>query len=128
MNEQITSQITESMQSMFDLTSRVDERVKSMASNHTRLEGKLDCLTVDMQKLAERIHTVEAEHRNLQDVAKKMNEAEIKLASLDILANRAESRWQKTLHIIVEIAVLVAAGYIMFKNGWGGGSPPGLLP
>jgi len=117
---QVLSQTSDSVQKLFDLITRVDERVKSIQDNQVELNFQIKEIVVDYQELLERIINLEAKNgRLIQDeVVKytdKVGEIEKRIITLEQTSRSHESRWNSIFGLFVQLIWVVLAAWVLFK-------------
>lgn len=144
--EQYFGQVSESIQLVFDLTSRIDERVKMLIERQNEIDDRIEKLIEMHQQLINRLTLVESRVDPLvrediyeinqkiaiiQNADKKMEELrdnvhglelkiptlESKLDNLMIRIGNHDNRWGKLLDAIWKLALMIIAGFILYKLG-----------
>lgn len=117
---QILAQASENIQKLFDLSTRIDERVKSIQANQTNLEDRLGNLfeanNLSMQKIA----VLESKDSRYLDV--RLKECEKELSAMDKRVMVVESasgqnqdRWNKIMSFIIQLVWVVLAAWLLLK-------------
>lgn len=128
MQDQFFGQVSESIQLVFDLTSRIDERVKMLIQKQTDLEGKFDRLLDSHQIQMSRLSILEhnsgqndskKDHENtkIEELKTKMQNIEIKMEMAALKSGASDSRWLQIFDAFWKIVLMVTAGYILYKLG-----------
>lgn len=137
--EQFFSQVSESIQLVFDLTSRIDERVKMLIERQNELDTKIEKLFNAQQNILNRLSIIEAKEypqlkedlinvkqsisrilkneNDLNNAEDRISTLETKMEILTIRLGNYDNRWMLVFDAIWKIALMVAAGYILFKLG-----------
>lgn len=137
--EQFFAQVSESIQLVFDLTSRIDERVKMLIERQNELDAKIEKLFDAHQVLLNRLSIIEAKEYpqlkedlmhvkqsipriqknedDLSDAESRVNALETKIEILTARLGNHDNRWLLAFDAIWKIGLMVIAGYILFKLG-----------
>jgi len=117
---QILAQSSENIQKLFDLITRIDERVKSIQTHQSSLENKIESLFdshhVAMQKI------VVLESKDIRILDNKLSECEKEISSIDrrLLGVEAYSgndkdRWNKIMTFVIQLVWVVLAAWLLMK-------------
>lgn len=152
--EQFFGQVSESVQLVFDLTSRIDERVKMLIERQKEIDDQLDKLLAMQNMALQRLATLESivESRDFDTHLRSLSEKVAVISSSDLkddvesLQNKNQelhniihtmqikietmwlrlgvndSRWYTIFDGFYKLALMMIAGYILYKLGWQ--SPP----
>ena len=133
LEQEFLAQILSSVKSLFDLTSRIDERVKGITKKQEDYEIKLEKLLEFQNKIESRIAVIESQ--NGQELEKKINELagklqdaekiskdamhqiELKVEALNIFKVGAENRLNKYFDLVLKILWALVTAYILYKVG-----------
>lgn len=142
--------VSESIKSVFDLTSRIDERVKMLVERHEDLEQQLDKAIETQQKVLNRVTVLESrdvsslvvssnndineikqrvaimENSNskndIEDLKQKIHLLDLRIESVNMMTANQESRWTKLFDLVFKLTIMLIGGYLLFRFGWQ--SPP----
>lgn len=129
LDEKFNDKITESLQSLFELSARIDERIKSLSNKHLENDIKWNKLTETQTKLLERIAILESAStesikeeiyelkEEIKEINNKLHNLDIAINNLNNVSNNQENRWKVIFDVIVKIAVIVSAALIVYKLG-----------
>lgn len=137
--EQFFSQVSESIQLVFDLTSRIDERVKMLIERQNELDSKIGKMADIQQMIVNRLSIIESKEypqlkedlvqikqtlARTQRLEDDLQKVETRIQSFEtkqeILASRMgthDNRWLMAFDAIWKIGLMVIAGYILYKLG-----------
>lgn len=93
-------QVFESIHDVYELASRIDERVQSHTKKLDEIDKELDDLDKDIDKLQDRSHQVD-----------------LKLQELESNTNRQEGRWRTIGSYVMQIIWIVITAYLLYKLG-----------
>jgi len=116
------AQVQESIQSIFELTTRVDERVQLMMKKQDNLEDKIDSQMKETNALATRVTILESRNgvqlqADLDKVKDLMHQMELKISHLDKFSATTENRWKTIGGFTLQIVWVILAAYLLFKLG-----------
>lgn len=137
--EQFFSQVSESIQLVFDLTSRIDERVKMLIEKQNELDAKMtrfsesvqlisNRLTIleskdypslkeDLSKIRENIAAISLTGEDVEDLEDKVHNLEVKLEMISLKLGTHDNRWFLMFDTVWKMALMLVAGYILYKLG-----------
>ena len=117
---QILAQSSENIQKLFDLSTRIDERVKTIQTNQANLENRIESLfgshNIAMQKI------VVLESRDVKFLDSKISECEKEISSIDKRLSGVESssgqnqdRWNKIMSFVIQLVWVILAAWLLMK-------------
>ena len=116
MSVQILTQTSENIQKLFELSTRIDERVKSIQSKQDRIDLQINDVINQyiqlMQKIAVLESTVDAEILNCE---KQIVEIDKRLSRLENEDGKKTEKWKGIVNFIVQLVWIVIAAYILTK-------------
>lgn len=116
-------QVSESIKSVFDLTTRVDERVQLMMKKQDDFERKLDERLAVSHALDGRIKVLESRIGNdtlseeIGELEETVHKLEMQIAALQIASGGSEDRWKTIVTFVIQIAWVLLAAYLLTKLG-----------
>jgi uncharacterized coiled-coil protein SlyX len=144
LGDQYFNQVSESIKNVFELSTRIDERVQLMMKKQEDLEKKLDAqmqktndmttrvtvLESQVQKASDmnnRLAALESKNNN-QEKIKEISESvtgiaaivhnmELKVQSLEGNTKRQEARWKTIFGFVVQLIWVVLAAYLLYRLG-----------
>lgn len=134
LSTQILNQTTENITKLFDLSTRIDERVKSLQKFESDLKLAVDALKKDVNDLNLKIHLFE-KHDHNEDILKQLQQCQIALIEIDKKINinlialdkritAVESSqqgsvnfWDKFTSFAIQIIWVIIAAWILAKLG-----------
>lgn len=123
---QILAQTSENMQKLFDLSTRIDERVKAIQEKQVELTSKLADLTLAHVEIMQKVAVLESQRvatdSDEQLLRKEMDVVEANLTALDkrIAVLEGEhgnhkDRWNRILGFIIQLVWVILAAYLLTK-------------
>lgn len=127
MTEQFYSQVSESIKLVFDLTSRIDERVKTLVERIDDVEERIDKFIDVQQTLAHRVTVLETNDsdgeitdlkQEIEELKSKIQTLEMKCETLQIKDQGHEWRWLVAFEFVFRLSFVVAGGWLLWRLGW----------
>lgn len=115
-------QVTESIKSVFDLTSRIDERVKLIMKKQDEFDKKLDDRMADANDIRTRIRLIEAQvndndDQSLEQMKAEFHKMEVRMQAIELTQGGAENRWKTFVNFAIQIAWVLLAAWLLLKLG-----------
>lgn len=132
MNDSLTvkvlSQTSDNIQKLFDLTTRIDERVKMIQEGQEETNVQVKEIVTDNHQLLTRIITVEANsnknaHIDLAKYFDQMSNIDKRINALEHANKGSENRWNKIFTFSIQLIWVVIASWVLYKLQL---SPPNL--
>lgn len=119
---QILNKTSENIQKLFELSTRIDERVKSIHEKQEHLEDRIDAVmsqhVIIMQKIAvlesgkqeqtECVNKILTHDKDISELDKRLNKIE------NTQANHAD-RWNKIASFFIQLIWVILAAYMLTK-------------
>lgn len=121
------NQVNESINSVFDLLGRVDERVQMFTHHQRMMDEKLDNLTASITDLKVKVQILESMNFSdlkdaLSDMKDNFHQMELKMQLIENSSNSQENRWKTIAGFVVQLVWVVVAAFVLYKLGIN--SPP----
>ena len=120
---QILAQSSENIQKLFDLSTRIDERVKAIQTNQTNqanLESKIESLVTSHNLAMQKIVVLES--RDVKYFDSKLSECEREISSMDKRLSTVEAssgqnqdRWNKIMSFVIQLVWVILAAWLLMK-------------
>jgi len=126
------AQVAESIKSLFELTSRIDERVKTLSDNALRQDDKLEQIANSQQKLLERVVALESKNgeatkkaveevkKLTDDLERRTRGMEIQMKAVEIISKGNTNKWDRIADVVWKFVIIIAASFLIWKLGMGG--------
>jgi len=111
MSEDITEQIlnqNKNIQKLCDLSTRIDERVKTVQTNQKKFETSFEIV---QQKVAV------LESKDICPIQQEIKELEKRIVTLEMSEGQNKDRWNKILTFVIQIIWVVLAAWLLMKLG-----------
>lgn len=112
---QLISQLNESVQKLFDLTNRIDEREKIINDKQKKLEEKIDHHNQKIIEVFNKVGTLETfiEQNNLLE--KKIKELESQISKVEANQGVHNENWKNIANFLIQIVWVILAAYVLTK-------------
>jgi chromosome segregation ATPase len=126
MDQNYYKEVSDSLKLVFDLTSRIDERTKTLVSNYDDAKEKIDKLAEHQSNVL--LKVISLESKDSTNIVKEIkNEINVIEGRVEHLSDRLMTiekdlqshagKWAVVLDFIFKIGVIVVGGLIMYKLG-----------
>jgi len=122
MTENLQREVANSIKSLFDLTSRMDERVKMMVEKQSQLEDKIDNLSKTQADLTTQVTVLDGGQVGLSKLSSSLEEIEDEIVEIDIRLRGAEKtnssfekKWSYFLGFIRDTVWVIVVCYLLYK-------------
>jgi archaellum component FlaC len=120
--DQFYVQLSESVKLVFDLTSRIDERVKILMEKQNELDRNFQRIMDGLSSLSTRVSIVESKSNEdlkeqVEELEKRVHDLEMKNEVLNVFKSGTENRWNHIIDAAWKVIVGIAVAYIVFKTG-----------
>jgi len=116
---QILSQTSDNIQKLFDLSTRIDERVKSMQNKQRDLNTRIDNIVNAHNELMQSVAVLKSSANtvSIEECKRQIVDLDKRLSSVEQKSEGMENRWTSIFKFIVQIIWLVVGAWILFKLG-----------
>lgn len=124
---QILSQVSENIQKLSDLSTRIDERVKAIQSKQDDFDIRLADVIKAHTELMHRLIILEQTNgqslrSNVDEAGRQLIDIDKRLTQIELTSNRHEGRWNTTFNFVIQLVWVCIAAWALFKLGLN--SPP----
>lgn len=117
---QILSQSSENIQKLFDLSTRIDERVKSIQSNQSNLEDRIESLIGSHNAAMQKIAVLESRDLKIFDaklieLEKEASLFDKRLSSVESASGQSQDRWNKIMAFVIQLVWVILAAWLLLK-------------
>jgi len=116
---QILSQTSDNIQKLFDLSTRIDERVKSIQNKQQDMNSRIDAVVASYNELNQAVAILKssADSSNIEECKRQIVDIDKRLTNIEHRSEGMENRWTGIFKFIVQIIWLVVGAWILFKLG-----------
>ena len=127
MDNALYKEVIHSIQAVFELTARVDERVKLLMDKQTQIDAKLESLSVSQMNLFTKVSVLETKDgeelknalvsldNEVKGVTKELHAIDMRLHGVEQVATRTENKWQMVFDFVYKTVWVVLVCYLLFK-------------
>lgn len=115
-------QVNESINSIIELTSRVDERVQLIMKTQKSVEDKIDAQLQFFNELNTRVKILESKDtlpqlQNIKELQAMLHKIEIRIHDLEGSTDNQENRWKNIFGFVIQLVWVVLAAILLYKLG-----------
>ncbi len=113
-------QVSDSIKSIYELTTRVDERQQLMMAKVEQLEKKIDSMIAESHDLEGRLRVIESKDGGTADIGSikdMLHHHDVRLQALEISSKGHEGRWGYIVSFVVQLIWVLLAAYLLYKLG-----------
>jgi len=112
------NQVSESIRSLYELTTRIDERVKNMGSTMTKSDVAIEKGRQDQNGLLQRVVALESGSGTaVKDLNERLRKLELQMGAVEIISTGNQSKWQLITDAVMKLAVILTATILIWKLG-----------
>lgn len=118
----ILTQASENIQKLFDLTTRIDERVKSISTKQEQLDARIDVTNQKYNDLLNKIAIIESQVNSAKEILEHIKELNSNITNLNGRLNQVEKqqgahdeRWKGVATFFIQLAWVILAAYLLTK-------------
>jgi len=120
MTVQILSQTSESIAKLFDLSTRIDERVKAIQTKQHDLDVRLEGVIKSHQEMMQKIAVLESkDDDHLEDQVdqckKDLFSLDKRLTAVEADSGRTQDRWNKIFTFVIQLVWVLLAAWLLLK-------------
>lgn len=119
-SNQIMAQSYENIQKLFDLSTRIDERVKSIQSNQSNIDCKIETLFNSYHHIMQRIIVLESKDikhldSNLIESEKEITTIDKRLMAIESASGQHQDRWNRIISFVIQLVWVILAAWLLMK-------------
>lgn len=119
---QILSQASENIQKLFELSTRIDERVKTIHERHHNLDDQIEDIAARQVEMLQKIAVLETHRTNELQRQRHLQDLEVAVTSMDRRlivvegdAGQHKDRWNRVATFVIQLVWVVLAAYMLTK-------------
>lgn len=119
---QILSQTSENIQKLFELSTRIDERVKEIQNKQAGFHERLEKVISGHQEMLQKVAVLESKDgaaliEDVDECKKEITSLDKRLAVVEGSTNRNKDRWNRIFTFVIQLVwVLLAAWLLVSLN------------
>lgn len=112
---QILSQASENIQKLFELSTRIDERVKSIQEKQQTLEDRIEKVITSHQMSVQKIAVLEAREGRSVEYDRELSVLDKRLVTVESISGQQQDRWNKILTFVIQLVWVILAAWLLLK-------------
>lgn len=122
-------EVTQSINSVFELTARIDERVQSMMKKQEEVDQKIDNQLSLVNDLSGKVRVLESKNGtklkdDIEELQEKLHDMQLHIQKLEDLTERQANNWGAIFAFTMNLGWVVVATYLLYRLGL----QPSILP
>lgn len=125
--ESMSKEVIQSIKAIFDLTARVDERVKMLAEKQINTEKKIEMIVVVQNDMATKLGILETRNGNhlkedmnsltdeVQELYDNVKNLDTRIANMEKAKNVNDNRWSLVFDFIYKTFWVIFVCYLLYK-------------
>lgn len=124
MDDALYKEVTSSIKAMFDMTARVDERVKILVEKQHDVEHRLEGISTSQMELTTKVGILETRNdkgyatrvdSTLGTLQNEMKQIELRLITVEKSATSSEAKWKMIFDFIYKSVWVILVCYLLYK-------------
>jgi len=127
MDESLFREVTQSIKAVFDLTARVDERVKMLIEKQNQIDTKIEGLSIHHTDLVTKVGILESRNEkefkeqiarfedSVKEAENTLKEIDQRLYHVEKSSHTSENRWKSVYTFIRDTAWVLLVCYLLYK-------------
>ena len=112
---QFVSQTSEKTEKLFDLTSRMDERLKLIDNNQEKLHEQIESHSENYLNILKKMAVIEAHQTEAEKNFNKIHELEKRLSQIELYQGTHSERWKTIANFLLQLIWAILAAYVLTK-------------
>jgi hypothetical protein len=105
----------ETLRNLSDLTTRMDERIKSIQIKEEELNKKNESINQKYIEMFQKIVNIEVNQSSLMENLLKINEIDKRLSKLEEINGAQNERWRNIANFLLQLIWVILAAYLLAK-------------
>lgn len=105
----------ETLRKLSDLTTRMDERIKSIQIKEEELNKKNESINQKYIEMFQKIVNIEVNQSSLMENLLKINEIDKRLSKLEEINGAQNERWRNIANFLLQLIWVILAAYLLAK-------------
>jgi len=114
-SEKLISKNSENIQKLFDLTTRIDERVKLLKNKECYINSVIEGMVAKNIDIIEKVASLEAKQLISSGNDSKLNETERRVSKLEDQYGVNNERWKSLANFMIQLIWVILAAYLLTK-------------
>jgi aspartokinase len=119
---QILTQASENIQKLFDLSTRIDERVKAIQAKQAEQDARLENLNKAQNETVQRVIVLESRNNTaiyaeVSSHGEQLSAIDKRLMQLETVSKGNEGRWHTIWGFAIQLCWIIIAAFVLYKLG-----------
>jgi len=122
LSSKIISKNVENIQKLFDITTRVDEKLSQFQNNNKNLEEKIKENKENISDLVTKISIIQTQEQNILNVLSQLEVVKNEISNCDKKITKLENehgasneRWRNITSFVIQLIWVILAAYLLTK-------------
>jgi predicted nuclease with TOPRIM domain len=117
---QLLTQTSENIQKLFELSTRIDERVKAIQGKQHDLEERLDSVVGNHTEIMQKIAVLESKNGealedDIDECRKELVTLDKRVAVVEDHSGNSRDRWNKVFTFVIQLVWVLLAAWLLVK-------------
>lgn len=119
--ERFCKEVSDIVQLILDLTSRIDDRAKNLSNYQREMDVQFEKLLIAQQNFNEKLKSLESKDCSVSktdaEIRDKVHSLDLKMENFNLRMGHHDNRWTQVFDSFWKITLMIIAGYILYKLG-----------
>lgn len=117
---QILSQTSENIQKLFELSTRIDERVKEIQNKQAGFHERLEKVISGHQEMLQKVAVLESKDgaaliEDVDECKKEMTSLDKRITVVEGSTNQSKDRWNRIFTFVIQLIWVLLAAWLLVK-------------
>jgi chromosome segregation ATPase len=122
MSVKILAQTSENIQKLFDLSIRIDERVKLLQEKQENFDDRLETIQKTHSEMMQKLAVLESKSAttlkdDVDECYSTLRDLDKRLTAVESVSKGFESKWQELVKFVIQLVWIVLAAWALYKFG-----------
>ena len=114
---ELDKELIGSFKSLYDLATRIDERVKNLINRADTHDKKIDEILDTQKDIEGRLRVLESKVEETKETENTLSAMGTRLHAVEISKSGQDDRWKTIINFFVQLSLILVAAYILYKLG-----------
>jgi seryl-tRNA synthetase len=114
------TQVSDAITSLFNLTTRIDEKVKAISESSRKADEKFDLMMENQNDLIARVIKLEAKenvNEKVKELEDKLHKTEVKVSALELVSKGYQHKVNRVIDAAMKFFIILASAILIYKLG-----------
>jgi chromosome segregation ATPase len=114
---QILTQASENIQKLFELSTRIDERVKAIQAKQDGVEARIEQIALTHHLANQKIAVLESSgnKHDIEECERHIADLEKRLVTVEMTSGQTQDRWNRVISFIIQLIWVILAAWFLTK-------------